>query len=73
MSLGTGASGWWSLAMRSREGGIHGSPEAAATHPFGHRHTEGLSRILTNKPQDSQTYPREGGLGENCEACQRLC
>ena len=32
MSLGTGASGWWNLAMHSREGGIHGSPEAAATH-----------------------------------------
>ena len=32
MSLGTGASGWWSRAMHSREGGIHGNPEVATTH-----------------------------------------
>ena len=32
MSLGIGASGWWSRAIHSREGGIRGNPEAATTH-----------------------------------------
>ena len=43
------------------EGDIHGNHEAATTRGPGHRHTEGFSGILTNEPQDSQTW--QGRVG----------
>ena len=60
MSLGVSASGWWSRAMHSREGGIHGNPEAATTH-LG---TVTLKDSVEYLPTNQETLrPTQGRVG----------
>ena len=60
MSLGTGASGCWSQAMHSREGGIHGNPEAATTH-LG---TVTVNDSMEYSPTNHETFrPTQGRVG----------
>ena len=65
MSLGVGALGWWSRAKHSREGGIHGNPEAATTHLGTVTLKDSVEYLPTNHKILRPTQ-REGGLGENC-------
>ena len=71
MSLGVGAwRGWWSRAMHTREGGIHGNPGAATTH-LG---TITLKDSVEYLPTHHKAQPTQGRVGRaKSEACERMC